>query len=278
VLSLNLHGSPAAGFGVAAQVAYSEDGKRWSGWHRMARWGAPLDPDDSVASDDAAVDVDMLRLNHGARHWRYRCTWRDPRGNMHVRRVALCATNPELADTRDAEPNRAAWGKRIDVPWLSQWDARRLAGERLCSPTAVAMVSRHLGVDADPESVAELAFDADADLYGNWSLNVLAASLGGLAAYVDRGHTLRYLEDRIEAGEPVIASVAFGSGGLDGAPVPQSGGHLVVVCGFDAAGDPVVRDPASRRPNAWNTYRRAQFARAWLAHGGVVYRIARENP
>jgi hypothetical protein len=277
VLSLNLHGMPEPGFGVAAGVAFSGDGRRWSSWHRMLRWGATVDFAGQVAEDGATLDVDTLRLERGARHWRYRCVWRDPSARVRLRRVALSVALPALEDSQPSEPNRAAWGKRIDVPHLSQFDAPRLAGERLCSPTSVAMVSRHLGVPVSAEAVAERAFDADADLYGNWSLNVLAASLGGLAAWVDRGGSLGYLEDLIDLGQPVIASIAFAEGELEGAPVAESRGHLVVVCGFDRAGDVIVRDPAGRATDAWHTYRREPFARAWLGHGGVVYRIMRED-
>jgi hypothetical protein len=52
-------------------------------------------------------------------------------------------------------------------------------------------------------------------------------------------------------------------------------GHLVVIVGFDAAGNPIVNDPA-----AWSdasvrrVYERAQFERVWLrGSGGTTYVI-----
>jgi len=275
---VNLRGADAETCGVTALLSCSEDSKRWSNWFGMFSWGNVAEVTGTSASELGEVDVDTLRVKRSARHWRYRLKWSDSRGQMLIRRVALCVADPELSDPRPEEPNREAWGRRLDVPYLSQWDARTLPADRLCSPTAVAMVSRFLGVDVDFEQMAERAFDAASDLYGNWSFNVLAASLSGLSAYVDRGCRMRYLEDQIAQGRPVIASIAFEAGALEHAPVPRSSGHLVVVCGFSNDGDPVVRDPASRTPGSWIVYRRDQLAKAWLDHGGIVYLLATEQP
>lgn len=277
MLSVNVHLGDAATCGLRALVAQSEDGQRWSPWFRLLAWGKAVEDDGVEHSASGEVDVDLLRLAQSARHWRYRLIWHDPGKQMQIRRVALCLTDPEGSDPRPAEPNRQAWGVRLDVPFLSQWDARTLPADRLCSPTAVAMVSRFFGLNVDGEQMAGLAFDAASDLYGNWSFNMLAASQVGLSAWIDRGHDLRYLEDLVATGRPVVASIAFEAGALENAPVPRSSGHLVVVCGFSDRGDVVVRDPASRDTNSWITYRRASFAKAWLNHGGTAYLLAREN-
>jgi hypothetical protein len=148
--------------------------------------------------------------------------------------------------------------------------------ERVCSPVCVTMVCRFWGRDVSMPDIAANAYDELCDVYGNWSLNALAASLLRLKAFVDRGESIRYLEDQIVGGRPVITSIAYGKGELRDAPVPGSKGHLVVVTGFTAQGDPIVRDPGARGDDPWLTYNRAEFARAWLGHGGVVYRIEPE--
>lgn len=277
MLSVNLRGADPDDCGLTAFVACSDEGKRWSDWFGMLSWGLLPDAGGTQSSDFGEVDVDTLRLAKSARHWRYRLIWHDPEARMQFRRVALLVTDPSVRDVRPEEPNRKAWGVRLDIPFLSQWDARALPADRLCSPTAVAMVSRYFGVDVDTEQMARCAFDAASDLYGNWSYNMLAASLGGMAAYVDRGHSVRYLEDRVAQGRPVVASIAFEANTLEHAPIPRSSGHLVVVCGFSGQGDVVVRDPACRTPDGWITYRREAFAKAWLKHGGIVYLLARED-
>jgi hypothetical protein len=106
---------------------------------------------------------------------------------------------------------------------------------------------------------------------------MLAAARTGLRAYVDRGTCLRDLEASVRASTPVVTSIAYGEGELHGAHVSQSAGHLVVVAGFSDRGDVVVRDPAARGRDVWTEYRRDEFSRAWLGHGGVLYRMTQEK-
>jgi hypothetical protein len=139
------------------------------------------------------------------------------------------------------------------------------------------MVIRYYGCRIDPADIAARSYDLHARVYGNWPLNMLAASREGLCAYVDRGTSLHDLEASVNAGSPVVASIAYGEGELYGAPVPRTAGHLVVVAGFSRQGDVVVRDPGARGRDVWIEYKRDEFARAWLGHGGVLYRIRPES-
>jgi hypothetical protein len=86
---------------------------------------------------------------------------------------------------------------------------------------------------------------------------------------------LREAERFIKAGIPLVASVTFGAGELDGTPISSTAGHLLVIAGFTADGDVVVNDPAAdTRAGVRRTYDRGQFERAWLPHsGGLVYVI-----
>ena len=87
--------------------------------------------------------------------------------------------------------------------------------------------------------------------------------------------SLRSVEKYVAVGIPVVVSVSFGSGELDGAPISSTAGHLLVVVGFTATGDVVVNDPASRsRSGVRRTYDRAQLEAAWLGgSGGTAYVI-----
>ena len=75
-----------------------------------------------------------------------------------------------------------------------------------------------------------------------------------------------------------MASISFGSGELDGAPISASNGHLLVIVGFTDDGDVVVNDPAApHQGGVRRTYDRGQFEDAWIpTSGGVVYVIADE--
>jgi hypothetical protein len=125
------------------------------------------------------------------------------------------------------------------------------------------------------DHAARMTFDHEYDGTGNWPFNTAyAAGLAG-HAFVTRLHSLRDAEVLVRAGIPVVASIAFGRGQLDGAPIGASNGHLVVVVGFTDTGDVVVNDPAARTDAAVRvTYDRGQFEDAWLPRsGGTAYVI-----
>lgn len=243
----------------------------------MITWGNESQADGCHEATDGQVKIDVLALNKPKRCWRYRVAWSDERKAAAVRRIAVNVYNPSEAEPESRNENRTPWGMRLDVPFFSQWDVKHHLANKVCSPTSLAMTAHFHGAAQSADELASAAHDRVHDIYGNWPLNMLAVSLYGLKAYVDRGTDLRFLDDRIASGFPTVVSLAFGEGQLSGAPVPKSDGHLVVIAGFDVAGNPFVRDPAARGADVWLTYDRAQFARAWLGHGGVAYIVEPET-
>ena len=190
------------------------------------------------------------------------------RASATLEGVAL-ATPPERA--AGGETERASL--ELDVPMLSQYVSAE--GRGWCSPASVAMLLRAGGVDAEVETVARAAFDDAYGGAGNWTFNVAHASRFGRRAFVaylrDLAHARTFLENAV----PLALSLAWKAGELAGAPLPASDGHVVVLRGFERDGDPIVNDPA--HPSIRTTYRRAEFERAWLGHGGVAYVIAQPS-
>ena len=81
----------------------------------------------------------------------------------------------------------------------------------------------------------------------------------------------------VEAGIPLVASIAAEPGALRGFPLSNgTAGHLVVIVGFTRVGAPIVNDPAAESNAAVRrVYDRTEFERVWLeGGGGVVYVIA----
>ena len=188
-----------------------------------------------------------------------------------------------------------ASGIVLDVPRYSQMVHRGEfsqyggGGEAWCSPTSTAMVLGYygrlpppgsyswVGSRPDPwvDEVARRTYDAAYEGTGNWPFNTAYAASRGLSAFVTRLRSLSEAESLIAAGIPVIASVSFSSGGLSGAPISSTAGHLLVIVGFTATGDVVVNDPAAASaPGVRRTYDRAQFESVWLGgSGGTAYVI-----
>jgi hypothetical protein len=167
-------------------------------------------------------------------------------------------------------------------------------GEAWCSPTSTSMVLGYWGTGPTPRQYAWVD-DAYADPWvdhaarqtfawgydgaGDWPFNTAYAAQFGLDAFVTRLRSLREAELFIRAGVPLVASIAFDRGKLDGAPISSTSGHVVVIRGFTDDGRVIVNDPAgARNARVRHVYKRGQFEDAWIDQtGGVVYVIHPEG-
>ncbi len=164
-------------------------------------------------------------------------------------------------------------------------------GQAWCSPTSTSMVLGYYDALPRPKAyawvgkghaqpwvdhAARMAFDHAYDGTGNWPFNTAYAAPRAGKAFVTRLRHLRQAERFIVAGIPLVASISFGRGDLDGAPISSTNGHLLVIVGFTRSGDVVVNDPAARtRASVRRVYDRGQLERAWLAgSGGTTYVIS----
>jgi hypothetical protein len=173
-------------------------------------------------------------------------------------------------------------------------------GEAWCSPTSTSMVVRYwgpayqptpdeyqwvtaaLGADhPDPwvDFTARAVYDYRYNGAGNWPFNTAYAASRGLVGDVAALHNLREAEAYIQAGVPLVASVAWSSNKLEGA-IKSTNGHLMVIGGFEPDGDVIAYDPASDTDAlVRHVYDREQFERAWIpASGGIVYVIRPAGP
>ncbi|MBA2638790.1 MAG: C39 family peptidase, partial [Nocardioidaceae bacterium] len=185
-------------------------------------------------------------------------------------------------------------GRSVDVPRYSQMIHRGHypqwggGGRAWCSPTSMAMVlaawkrgprpKEYAWVNdgyRDPwvEHAARMVYDHRYEGTGNWPFTTAYAGTRGLDAFVTRLPSLRAAERYITARIPLVLSIAFGRGELDGAPLASSNGHLLVLRGFTRGGRPIVNDPAApRNAGVRRIYRRAQLERAWLTStAGTTY-------
>lgn len=158
---------------------------------------------------------------------------------------------------------------------VSQMQAQPEIAKRICSPSAAAMAVA--GQDAEalwPEAVTA-CYDTNTKAYGKWPLAIYWASqqrrLGSVEALVDWGDTVTALG----SGTPVVCSIRFDKGALPGAPLAQSGGHLVVLYGIEFEkneGFALVMDPAGDTVDqVAKRYPLQAFSHAWISHRGGAY-------
>jgi len=182
------------------------------------------------------------------------------------------------------------FSQEIHAGQYPQYDG---GGEAWCSPTSTSMVVDYWGKgpsktdyafvlkdypkikDPQVDYAARYVFDYHYNGAGNWPFNVAYAGERGLDGEVTQLHSLAEAEQFIKAGIPLVASIAFTSNKLDGFLFKSTSGHLLVIVGFMANGDPVVNDPAATSDaTVQRVYDRAQFEQNWMTStGGIVYVI-----
>ena len=280
-----------------------------SSWDTIANWAAGdarfHRTNAGEQSDDLArVDTDTWKGNFsvGFTSWKLRATLfrrAGTRATPFIETVgAMTSQLPQVDGVATSRPGVAS-GITLQVPTYSQMIHRGEypqygnGGEAWCSPTATSMVlgyydrlpraREYAWVNAGyrqrfVDHAARMTYDYEYDGTGNWPFNTAYAATHADHAFVTRLRSLREAERFIKAGIPVVASITFGSGELDGAPISSTKGHLLVIVGFTNNGDVVVNDPAARRNSGVRrTYDRGQFEDAWLPKSGGLSYIIRTD-
>lgn len=264
-------------------------GARWSKWYILGIWAADdstmrrhsvqsqKDADGTVADDtfisshtEETTDKFQLKL---------RLFSADGVSTPSIQNVSVACSTAKPKTASVSAGNPALWNTLLKVPAYSQM-VYPDGGSVWCSPTSTAMVLAYYdGYSGAPESRVRAAvsgvYDWIYDGHGNWPFNTAYAGTFGYEGYVARLTSLARTEEFIAAGVPMIMSIAWKKGELTGADVESTSGHLVVVVGFDVAGNPIVNDPASpANETVQRTYLRSEFEPLWLqASGGMVYLI-----
>jgi hypothetical protein len=264
-------------------------GTRWSKWYVLGIWASDYSTIErhSVQSQgdaDGFVAVDTFvstnkKETTNAFQVKLLLFSADKVATPSVQNVSMAYSTsaPKSATVSTGNPSR--WNHVLNVPKCSQM-VYPDGGEVWCSPTSTSMVLSYLAHytgPCEPRVRAAVAgtYDWVYNGHGNWPFNTAYAATFGYEAYVARFTSLAKAEEFIAAGIPVIMSIAWKKGELSGADIESTNGHLLVLVGFDAQGNPVVNDPASPSDQAvQHTYLRSEFEPLWLkASGGTVYLI-----
>ncbi len=232
---------------------------------------------------DGTVRTDTLILSNATRKVQLRITVGGAGGQRPFKFLGLSFCNSAVPAS-NLTPNRAAWGRVLEVPERRQGEYE--GGGGWCSPTSLSMVlaywSQQLHRPELDHSVPETAHaiaDGRRANTGNWPFNTAyAGHYPGMRAYVARLGDIAELEDWIAAGIPVIISVSsYLTSDRTSGP---DNGHLIVCVGFTDKGDVVTNDPGvSVRKNvrARRVYAREKVVNAWKKSKNTVYLIYPET-
>jgi peptidase C39-like protein len=298
--------TPAGTWIQVEMRATSPDGATTK-WYVMGRWaygdgdihrtsvGGQGDKDGSIAIDTfypkKAMSSYQLRLTL------YRAV--GSTATPRVTRIGAVVSDPVTIKPYAPSTTTMTQTVELPVPRYSQeihkgeYPQFDNGGEAWCSPTSTSMVLAYWGRGPSPadyayvygdypsvtdpwvDYAARYVFDYHYNGAGNWPFNAAYAAHFGLESEVTQLHSLAEAEQFIKNGIPLVTSIAFNSGKLDGFFFKSTNGHLMVIVGFTAEGDPIVNDPASPDDaSVRHVYDRAQFEDAWMtASGGIVYVI-----
>jgi hypothetical protein len=291
---------------LEVEARVSRDGMHCTRWFTLGRWS---DSDQGVAPTsvsgqscaEGVVDTDELRAHDGVTWSTYQLRLTLHRGPASdavptVTLVGAVVAHPGEHGVPPAVVSTSSTGRgrsavELAVPAYSQQLRRNgyPGGTSWCSPTSTSMVLAFwgrgpsevdlsgIGPDVPDPAVVHAARRVRDHAFGsgNWSFNTAYAAGYGVEAFVTRLRSMDEAELFLEAGIPLVASVSFRREELDGAGYDTSG-HLLVVVGFDEAGDVVCNDPASHQVPSNDAVRvvfdRKQLEKAWLdGSGGLVY-------
>lgn len=281
-----------ASWNVSTEAAIGVEVRAWEGerpgrWYHMGYWSWETNrhPRSSVGGQregPGAVETDTLVMKAATRRFQLRVAWAGGDSEKDFKQLAVSLLDTQVSPPMLA-PNRKAWGHNITLPSRSQADYPE-GVQKWCSPTASSMLLgwwaselHQPSLDAEVPEVARGVFDPQWPGTGNWTFNVAyMGSRPGLRAMVCRLTDLQELELLIEHDIPVAASVSYAM--LKGNAAPEVGdGHLIVVVGFNPAGDILVNDPGVQRSKVRRPFAREHFRKAWATSHNTLYLVWRED-
>ena len=264
---------PAQGHFAIELSVHSNDA--WSPWLRTAEWGASSQRGFVASAEFVSVNQDTIALTQGryGSAFAVRVLAKEGASLHALRALHVCASS--LPHVASWTPIDTLGSGVLPVCGLSQMALADPRKARVCSPTSLTAVLRFLcsALAVDPIQFAESAWDADSDIFGNWSLNVAAAAalLGAKwACWAERLSGFGAALQHLQAGTPVVISVR---GPLVVSAELYQSGHLLVVKGFDAPRREVLcMDPAFPSDAATDVrYPLEALLAAWERRGRLAY-------
>ncbi|MDI1463102.1 C39 family peptidase [Catellatospora sp. KI3] len=295
--------SAPAGTWVQIELRGTTEAGTTTKWYVLGRW-ADADsgirrtsvPGQADADGNVSVDTFIAAAGRGWTSWQLRITLLRPAGGTltpALRSAGAAVSRLPAPGKLTASTPAQARGTVLAVPQYSQnvhdghYPEYNGGGEAWCSPTSTSMVLAWWNAlpgpadyawvdDADPapwvDHAARQTFDYAYDGTGNWPFNPAYAATRGLDGFITRLRSLNEAEAFIAAGIPLVLSLSFKKGEIPGLDYGTNG-HLLVLAGFSAGGDPVLNDPhAATDAGVRKTAGRAAFEAAWLnSSRGVAY-------
>ncbi len=241
----------------------------WSNWVTVGFWNKLLWSYGLTSFSVGDVAIDYVKLYSYVNTFQFRINFKRTstvQASPQLKQIAFFASDTEYpiditAITAD-NPSEIF----IDTDHVYQYAVDDEIGSRICSPATTTMIIKSFGKDVDAYDFALKTLDPYWDLFGVWPRAVTHASEYGLKGSVTRYRTWSDAFDVLQNGGRIAMSVGL----------PLYSGHLIMLAGFDANGNPIVHDPAKSSGYAY-TFNKYDLSASWFNKGGISYTLYEDD-
>ena len=180
------------------------------------------------------------------------------------------SVRPIVIDPPNPKPRQIKLPQPVAI---SQMTGPEKIRQRICSPTALCMsLSIHRGdIKNHWLNIVERCHDPVSNAYGSWPLAIKVANEYGVQAAVETFTDWQAVHSALAGGHPIVCSINFAKGKLQGAPLAQTSGHLVVLYGVTDTYVNVMDPAAASNSEVAMQYDIDEFSSAWLHQRGAAY-------
>ncbi len=238
----------------------------WSPWLTVGFWRANIwSTYGSTSYGGGLVDYDYVKLNSYVSAWQFKIIMtRTGIGQSSPSLYKLSFAVSDSRTTSSLDFNQILNDKPasilIPTNFIYQYGVDPDIGGSICSPTSVSMILRSYNIAVDPLQFARATRDPWYDMFGIWPRVVQNAAEYGLDGAVTRYRAWSQARDVLANGGRIAMSVGL----------PLYSGHLMMLAGFNANGDPIVHDPAKSNGYSY-VFNKNDLSHSWFDKGGVGY-------
>ncbi len=245
-------------------------GSGWSAWLTVGYWKSNIwSSYGSTSFGGGYVDVDYVKLSSYVNAWQFRIVMKRTsvqQPSPMLRALSFFVSDSGTAGAMDFSQIMNDCPSAVFIPttFVYQYGVDPDIGGSICSPSSVAMILKSYDIPVDPLTFARDTYDPYHGMFGVWPRVVQNAAEYGLDGAVTRYRTWSQARDVLANGGRIAISVGK----------PLYSGHLMMLAGFNASGDPIIHDPA--RSNGYSyIFDKSALSHSWFDKGGISYTFYR---
>ncbi len=262
----------SSSFKVLMRFYDAKSGYGWSSWLTVGYWKANIwNSYGSTSFFGGKIDIDNAVLNSYFSKWQFkvilkRINSEQPSPGIH--KLSFFVSDQKTTDNINLTSviNDKPGNIFIPTDFFYQYSIDPDIGGDICSPTSVSMILHSFNIKVDPLKFARDTYCTYWQMFGIWPRVVQNASGYGLDGAVTRYRSWSEAYKVLSEGGRIAMSVGS----------PLYSGHLIMLAGFDDAGNPIVHDPAKSNGYGYK-FNKTLLSESWFEKGGVAYTFFPED-